>query len=340
VCRNSPLSRIARGDSDRDNSLVRIRVVCVGLLALTACGLSVTGSPLEDADGGVNAPASDGGGGSKQPDAASSEDGAVPPSPADCANPCSLPSAPGFTVALFGDTTQTCPSGFTGNDVVENPTPGSDACACGDCSATIDCSNGSLLSHFDNGNGSCSMSGATVPANNGACQELAATFGRNASIDAPNAVVGACSAAGVASRAAVTTQAKRVCVPPASADCAGIACAASATLKTCLAADGDVACPANAPTKHLVGADFSLSCADCSCQVTATCGGKLDAYSKKNCPGMPAVSLTAGVCTPTMGGADVAAVKWTGSVASQSCTKGAAPAPAVSLTGPRTICCL
>jgi hypothetical protein len=100
-----------------------------------------------------------------------------------------------------------------------------------------------------------------------------------------------------------------------------------------------VACPSDAPNKELVGSDFTLACGDCGCQLDVKCGGKMDVYSESACNGAPQFSVNAGVCNDINGSRAFKSVKWTGAVASQTCTKANAPAPTIGLTGTRTVCC-
>ena len=324
---------------------VRLSVATLGLLAvgMFACGLSIVGSP---ADGELSPDGSASAGG----DGSTADKNASPPSNSNDAstdaetstpgcNPdaCALPSASGFALVLFGAANQSCPASFTASDVIENPVAGAGACACGDCSATIDCNSGSLATSFDNGNGDCNQTGPALDANNGMCRNLMnSRWSENGAVAPPAAVVGTCSAPGLASRPAVTTTAKRVCTPEASA-CAGLACAPPTGMAACLAHDGDVACPPTAPNKHAVGADFTLQCGACGCTVSATCTGKIESYEQGNCSGTPK-TINANVCT-NVSRADLSSFKWIGSVAMQSCTKGAPAAPQIALTGTRTICC-
>jgi hypothetical protein len=212
---------------------------------------------------------------------------------------------------------------------------GAGACACGNCLGNVNCSTGSISSAYDNGNGNCGTNGAQHQTNNGACRAINGSFGANASVGAPEAVVGGCAAPGVASRPAVTTKKKRVCTP-VPATCIDQACAPAGTLKACLRADGNVTCPASAPTKHLVGADFTLGCGACTCSLAVTCGGKMEFFPSSGCNGTPR-TLTADVCTST-GSASFQSTKWTGTIASQVCTKQPAT-PALALTAEQTVCC-
>ncbi len=323
--------------------LARVVFLGLGLVAFTACGLTVTGSAVDDGigeDASSNAPVD---GNAPRPDGSAPRDGAVDPDAPgpETSDACTLPSAQGFALVLFGDATRACPNDFATGDVVENPTAGANACACGDCSATIDCSSGLIKSYYDSnagvGSGTCGTPGTTIDPNGGACRNMAGRFGEHAKIDAPTASVGACTSPGLPSRGAVTTQGKRICIP-ASATAATAACTPPADMKACLVADGDLNCPANAPTKHLVGTDFDLTCGACGCQVTAACTGKIEFFGQSNCAGTPGRTLNVGSCSYT-GQDNFTSLKWTGSVATQTCTKQPAPAPSVALTGQRTVCC-
>lgn len=333
-----------------DNEIVRaslvalVGLVAVGVLgaALGACGLSLVGSSAEerspDASPETTGPEPDGSTpNTPGADASRGDDSSTVPPPPGCdPDACALPSGAGFTLALFGDAAQACPAEFASSDVLENPIAGTGACTCGDCTAQINCSTGSISTNYDNGNGSCGQNGAALQANNGVCRNVNGTFGENASVEPPTPVVGTCSAPGVASRAAVTTTARRIC-SPASTACTALACTPPTGMAACLVHDGDVACPASAPNKHLVGTDFTLSCASCGCTLAVECGGKMEFFSQQGCNGSTR-TLNVNVCTST-NQASFSSTKWTGTVAQQTCTKGTPPAPAFALTDSRTVCC-
>jgi hypothetical protein len=109
-------------------------------------------------------------------------------------------------------------------------------------------------------------------------------------------------------------------------------------MRACLVKDGDAECPASAPTKHVVGADFALSCANCGCNIGATCDGEMNFYAKTGCAGSPFRTLRVGACTETDREA-FESTRWVGTVGSQRCETEPPPAPVVSVTGARTVCC-
>jgi hypothetical protein len=302
-------------------------VACSGSVPQNDLFTEISATDLDTADGGATSSR-----GSARGDASSAA------SPVGCtSDACALPSAEGFSLVLFGDATQPCPTAFAATDMIESPTPARDACTCGACSAAVDCSTGLIPSYLDDGDGSCRKSGVAVHANDGACRNQKATFGTNASIGSPKAVVGACVAPGIASRASVATNQKRLCTP-APSTCPELACSAPPAMRACLVKDGDVECPASAPTKHVLGADFTLSCADCGCDVDATCAGEMKFYAKTDCHGSPFRTLHVGACTETEQ-ETFKSTRWVGKVGSRRCKTEPPPAPAVSLTGARTVCC-
>lgn len=260
------------------------------------------------------------------------------PEPTNCdPGACTLPSADGFSVVLFGDATTECPSGFRTADVLEDPTPTPGACTCGSCSTRVDCTAGSVPTFYDDEEGSCRERGLTLRANGGACDDRRGRLGVHASVAPPRAIVGACSAEGVAVRSAVSTTPRRTCMRRRST-CPDRACDAPAGMQACLVKEGDVECPATAPAKHLVGSDFTLACATCGCNVDAVCEGKMRFYERKHCEGAPTRTLPVGQCTETEG-EDFESTRWVGTVGPARCRKDAPPPAAVGLDGATTVCC-
>jgi hypothetical protein len=328
------------------------RAMAVGLAlavssaASAACGIDAVGQRVD----GESAPERiDGAGGHVGDDDAApgpGDDGGSAPidTGAPCqTDACALPdlgdAGPAPALALFGDRASACPAGFDAIDVIESPTAGAGSCACGACTkGTANCNSGGIPTFYDTGNGTCSIGGAQHEANNGACRNQNGQFGANASVGATNAVTAACSVgASVPSKAAVTVTSERICRPQAST-CASALCATPpAGMKLCAVVEGDTACPPSLPAKHLVGNDFTLTCATCSCSVSATCTGTLGFYPMANCAGTPK-NLSTGVCTSTSS-ASFQSTKWTGSVVTDTCNLGAAPPPSIVLAGPKTVCC-
>jgi hypothetical protein len=198
------------------------------------------------------------------------------------------------------------------------------------------CSTGAIPTAYDNGGGACGTSGAQHQTNGGACRNQSGTFGQDARVDAPTAVVGTCTSAASGIPANVVSQARRVCTLQASS-CSDRACNVPPSMQACVASPGDVACPAATPTKHLVGADVALACPPCGCTITsATCAGTLEFYPQQSCAGSP-VALPVGVCKAT-GGASFLSTKWKPLIAAELCaTVPVAPTP--TLTAAWTVCC-
>ncbi len=258
--------------------------------------------------------------------------------PIDCdAEACDLPSAKGFTLVLFGDRSARCPSAWKSVDIVENPVAKAGACSCGACTAPIDCSSGTIASFYDDGDGKCDERGKALRANGGACNDQEGRLGENASVAAPRAVVGGCSAEGVPSRSAVATTSMRVCAPKPST-CPDAACDVPAGMQVCLVAQGDVDCPSHVPVKHLVGKDFTMACAACDCTVDATCDGTMSFYAKKGCKGAPLQRLDAFECSETNRDR-FASTRWRGGVGAVRCRKDSPPPPTLGVSNARTVCC-
>ncbi len=313
-------------------------------MMLVACGLSVSGQlagegdappgtqSATDASGLPGDPTRDAAGGDAVADSG-------PPPPPCLSDACAAGMPPaGFAPILLGTTADACPSGFTTADLLESPVAAADACACGTCVMTgTNCGAGDLPTAYDQGGGACGSTGATLSTNNGACSNSNGTFGQNTRIDAPAAVPGTCTAPSTGVKAKVSSTPHRVCeLAPGS--CADRLCTPPGSLRACMMHEGDVACPAEATEKHLVGPDFTIACGACSCTTSATCGGKTEFWSANGCGGAPSKTFTAGVCA-SAGGASYSSYKWTGMVATQTCTDLTPPAATVSLTQTKTICC-
>ena len=310
-------------------------------LALGACGFSGAGGldGADGADGGSPPSAAPDAGDPLVPEASTPDGAPVVPIPICNPPACALPVPPaGWNLVLLASTLgDACPTGFESTDAIESPVAGPSACACAACIKTgTNCSTGAIPTAYDTGGGGCGISGAQHQTNGGACRSQSGTFGQNARVDAPTAVLGTCTSAASGVPANVTSQARRVCRLESSA-CSDRACGVPASMQACIASPGDVACPVSAPQKHLVGSDVALQCPGCACTITsATCGGTLDFYPQSNCGGTP-VSLLVGACKAT-GGASFVSTKWKPLIASEQCSTVPA-APKVTLTAAQTVCC-
>lgn len=307
---------------------------------VAACGFSEQGALEGSGEGGLTGPASGPGAGGSAGGSTGdgSSDGAAPMGVPVCDAPaCALPaSTAGWELVLLGKSrADACPAGFDSADAIESPVAGADACVCDPCVTTgTNCSTGPIPTAYDNGNGACGTTGAQHQTNSGLCRAQTGSFGQDARVDAPTAVLGTCTSASTALPAKAVSQERRVCTRQAST-CSGGACGAPPSMKACLAAPGDVACPSG--TKHLVGSGVTLACPSCGCAIkSATCGGKLAFYPSSNCGGSP-VTLNVGVCTAT-GGASFVSTKWTGTVASEVCATTPV-APTTTLQNVQTVCC-
>jgi hypothetical protein len=117
-------------------------------------------------------------------------------------------------------------------------------------------------------------------------------------------------------------------------------CSLPGKLQVCLVAPNDVPCPAEAPDRHVLGRDVTVACDDCGCKAAATCGGKLLWWeSSSSCNGPASGTVPANVCT-AVGGEDIRAYRWEGSVASETCLSTTPATKAtVGLDGIQTVCC-
>ena len=93
--------------------------------------------------------------------------------------------------------------------------------------------------------------------------------------------------------------------------------------------------PAQAPNKHLAGASATVTCGDCPCSLTVTCGGSVTFYSDPSCASA-LFTITDKACT-LEGTGSYGSYKWTGQPNPQ-CTLGT-PTAAPSLADVSTICC-
>lgn len=291
-------------------------MVVLSLFALSAaCGFSAVGTGEQsaaDAGGGVLLDAAPG---SVTPGPSQEGGSDAETSPPPCvADACSLVagSAP-FRIVLYGERSNACPTGFGSVDVVTKPVANAGACTCGPCVTNATCTTGLIGTKYSS-NAVCGTPAGDIDANNGACFPYNGNFvSTYCVIVPPPAVPGACSAPGVGVPANVATEAKRICNPQVDS-CAAVLCAPPGSLKTCIAAPGDVECPGSAMTKTVVGANVDVTCPSCTCTTKATCAGAVTFYSGANCTGGTKV-LDANVCTQ-VNGAGIMSTKWAGVVTS------------------------
>jgi hypothetical protein len=320
----------------RPLSVAHIAIASLGV-TVAACGFSGVGGVLDGEDAGTAAS----GGPARLPPGADGGPSAEGSTPVPICNPppCALPAPPaGWELVLMASTrADACPSGFDSADAVESPVATASACACAACVTTgTNCATGAIPTAYDNGGGACGTTGAVHQTNGGACKNQNGSFGQDARVDAPTAVLGTCTSAASGVPANVVSEARRVCTLQASS-CGDRACGAPGSMQACVASPGDVACPAGTPNKHLVGADVALACPPCGCTIaSATCGGSLEFYPQQNCAGSP-VSLAVGVCKAT-GGASFQSTKWKPLVAAEVCAV-VPGTPTTTLTAARTVCC-
>lgn len=318
------------------------RLTVVLVLGLFACGLNAVGQqadPLGGDDGGPPGPG--GPDGSTLADAGGNggDDAAVDAPPPCNSDACALPQpAGGFSLVLFGDGDATCPAGFDSANTVSTPVAGAGTCTCGACTfAGTSCANDNdMTTSYDNGNGMCGTTGATLNATNGNCNNDNGSFADNARVNGPAPTLGTCTSAATANDAMVTTTAHTICTPRPET-CIAEICTPPAAMTACLIAAGDVACPVEAPTKTLVGSNVTVSCAaQCGCTVTsAVCGGTIRFYENNNCNG-DFQTLTIGQCMDVNGG--FSSYRYFPTVMNEQCAT-TPPQPAFTFVDQRTICC-
>lgn len=321
------------------------RIQLIALVALaSACGINVIGVAPEP---GPDASAPDGaatlsdaatGGGDRDAIVA-------PPPPADCSKTDCKQfglAATGFTPILFGDAADVCPAGFDSADGFEDPKPKNDSCACDTCTSTgASCAAGTLVSRYSSDT-KCDKGGAAPFVTSGVCKSFASTSWADtyaSEIPYP-AVAGTCKAPGKAVRENVDLGTKRVCTPRPDT-CQAALCSATGKLQPCLVADGEKACPLVALDRHVVGREVKLTCNDCLCTATATCGGKLSWWeSDPKCEGTATGTFDGNTCT-RVDARDIGSFRWDAVVASQGCdgVKPVISKALAALDGPRTICC-
>lgn len=319
---------------------IQLSIAVVGLLLVGACGLDVVGI---DPIAGPDASVSGGEGGVSVVDAGN--EASPPPPPADCSKTtCDALglAAPSFTQVAFGDAADACPSGFDATDVIEGPSVKNGSCGCGACvTQGTSCNTGKMRSSWSAGPGACDNAGAATDVVSGECHSNynGKWISNYASEAAPAPTLGTCRAPGVGLRDQVAADAKRICTRRTET-CPGAMCALPGKLQVCLSAAGDVDCP-KGTKKHVVASDVTMTCADCTCDATAVCGGAITWWnnSSSSCTGNPTGTIAAGACVQ-VNESSIGSFRWDSKVASEGCST---PKPAMKATlapkDVRTVCC-
>jgi hypothetical protein len=265
----------------------------------------------------------------------------APPADAGC-NTSACPMAPSasWSVVEFAPShASPCPAGFTTEDLVEDPTPGT-ACSCGsacDMTAAPDCADVTLQTTYGTG---CAALGANDSTGGGSCQGVNGSFGGpSVGVNASTVDVSCTGPTPTVDLGGVTAQEDRVCVPEATT-CASRACGASVTagFQTCLQASGDQACPGSLPTKHSIGTP-DVTCGTCPCRASAACDGTLTFYAGSQCNGK-SLAVATGACVAVSSGTAIGSYQWAPSTTEvTTCTVGSPSAPSVTLGSVETVCC-
>jgi hypothetical protein len=348
-----------------------------GVFIVAGCGLDQGGLEQAPPSNSGNLGSADGAAGTEvMADAAtrdstdtvsplSSDDASPSGDDASCsggANTCAAVPSGWTLVAFAGTRSSACPAGFTrqSTDIVQAPPSGTAQCSCGTCTVTSPptCDSGSIPVHYDNvpgaGAGTCSLvaqpgTGPLVNNPPGSCgtdlyQGSYSAF--DISYESPAAAGGACTAK-AAPAGPLTTTAERVCAADGSqsSTCNGHGCPLSiaAPFKVCIMAMASMSCPTGPlSVRNEVGTSGSLSCADCSCSVTANCSGTVTLYTDAACTKGPYAVPADGSCNPVnkQKASYSSYVYSGGSPTNVSCTAsaGAGP-PSVDLVNQATICC-
>jgi hypothetical protein len=298
---------------------------CAALLAVaSACGGAADSPLLGDGGGGGG----DGGGGDAAPDGAGCDFARCP----------SVPD--GFTFVRLGDGKAGCPSGWSGTDVVWNPSASDGACTCACAVGTQpSCDTGDIVRSYDQtSTPTCNVPGQLLQANQGGCSSTGVGLDLNRAhyqVDPAPASGGACTYTAQVDTSKIAASPGSLCAPPSS--CPGAACDGNA----CIAHDGDVACPAGFSTKTLVGTSATADCSDCgACAVSGVCTGKMKFFTDTQCTQGEADFTADGVCKAnTVSSASYFySYSYTGSLASATCAPATSTATA-RLDGQKTVCC-
>jgi hypothetical protein len=264
-------------------------------------------------------------------------------------------------VAVVGDHTTSCPSGYDNpSDLFESPNA-SNGCACGTCEiqGQPTCEDGTIDVFYDiragGPPGQCGSAGS--PASNGnsppgSCGTdmytgiLALSY---SSIDLqydPPPVTGQCTSAGTAETANVTFGAEdRACqTNGAGSGCTGSQCTPTFTspFQACIIKSGSQACPSGSDfsQQHITGTSVSYTCSACGCNVTATCTGTMDLYTDGNCKDNQTQLPVDGQCHAGSGNTFNSYKYAASSPQNLACaSSGSSTAQNLQLTGQQTICC-
>ncbi len=305
----------------------------LGVVFVGACS-GADESPLLDA----GATGDDGGGGGDV--IIGNETGPVESGPS--CDPTCLTVPQGFRPVRLGDANTACPSGWTTNDGLTNPTAGDTACSC-NCNVTQnpDCSTGKVFRGFDDtSTATCGNSATTLTVNGANCTQIGGTlFFSHAhyATDPPPPSGGTCQYDAQLDKGKLSGTAARLCAPPQS--CLADICDGGAV---CVATDGDQACPTDFPTKTLVGDAVTGTCGACgSCSPTGTCSGTLAFFTDQQCSIGETDVAADSVCKQNAisEATGFVAYTWKGSLSKATCAGTPSSTAQAALDKPVTVCC-
>jgi hypothetical protein len=256
-----------------------------------------------------------------------------------------------------------CPPNFgatSASNVVGGP-DATGACSCGACTVTTQpsCSVGTVHGFYDTKRtaaaGTCSTPDTMPVLSNspaGSCLTDIYDGGYgtfDVEYDGPTtASGGACTSPGVASSKPVTyTSEGRSCVAndPSLVGCKGNACTPMPPpgFQVCIAAAGAQACPQGPlRAQHLVGTSATVTCDDCGCTVSGTCGSDatITLFTDTSCT-RGGNTMPANTCTTINGNPTYQAYQYDGGAPDKVACQAAASSstPSVTLVDEQTICC-
>ena len=306
-------------------------------LVLAACSGADPSDLLTDASQAEDA--------QPQPDAAQAD---APTSTCKSGGSCSAPDVPAgwAPIAYRGDTTTPCPTDYgTADDVIGDPSVGSNACSCS-CTKTQDpdCETGT--SYWSGVGSTCSgFNPYPIAFSGGKCRVIGGTVDDYDKASTITPAGGACTVASVAQSNAITGKKARICA--ADATCAAATCGgyAPAGFSACIISDGDAACPASSAfsVKHLVSKNPAVQCSDCGtgCTFQGTCTNpQLTFYSNQTCTTTIVTIPADGTCDATgHASAVIGGMIYTATPSFTGCTATGTSTGTLQASDARTVCC-
>lgn len=243
-------------------------------------------------------------------------------------------------VGFAADRASECGGGFSALDVLADPVPAANACACGGCMITAPPScMGDVYLAYDNGFGQCGTPGITIHEDEkGKCMGLTAKLQEHIKGTTPLPGGGACALTATADDGAISATDARVCVPSNPA-CEGQLCASGGAFTECIVTDGPQDCPQGPfQVKHLIGSSTSTSCSPCGCEVEATCSGTFTIFSDSSCKDNALPLTLNNKCQPTTPGVQIKSYTYE-HVPSVACKTSVPSTPTLTVNEPQTLCC-